>query len=258
LKGIGIRGGFAAAMLVALLALAGCGEPPALNGIVKDNFGQPLADVTVSIPGTENSITTDATGAYKLPYSPGQLEVSFVKDGYQSETVPVGATVRTQFPMREVTLYKTIAQNGLYLVGKTRYYGPLNGCAINILMVRENVEFGFDRITAGGIDPSLVNLADLSLPVTMVEYFNPPPDPTTEPLKILYERYDRPEIARITYRTPEEITSREMELTPLETGARFGRWLATDIGLGTYAYAVADPTDRLPRPGASCTLFQLR
>jgi hypothetical protein len=243
-------------MLAALLALAGCGEPPALIGLVKDNFGQPLADVVVSIPGTENSITTDETGAYKLPYAPGQLEVTFVKEGYQSETVPVGATVRTQFPMREVTLYKTITQNGLFLVGKTRYYGPLNGCAINILMVRENVEFGFDRITAGGIDPALVNIADLSLPVTLVENFDPPSDPST--LRILYERYDRPEIARITFRTPEEITSHEMELTPLETGARFGRWLATDIGLGTYAYAVADPTDRLPRPGASCYLFQLR
>lgn len=252
------RGIAVAAMLLALSALAGCGEPPALNGLVRDNFGQPLAGVTVSIPGTENTITTDAAGAYKLPYAPGQLEVLFAKDGYQSETLAVGATVRTQFPMREVTLYKTIGQNGVFVVGRTNYIGPIRNCQINILLVRDNVEFGFDRITAGGVDPALIEIADVALPVTLVEHFDPPPDPSTEPLKILYERYDRPEIARITYRTPPETTSREMELRPVETGAHFGRWLATDIGIGTFAYVVADPASRLPRPGALCYLFQLR
>lgn len=259
MKQIGVwRASVAAAILFGLLALTGCGEAPTLNGLVRDNFGQALAGVVVSIPGTEFTITTDEAGAYKLPYAPGQLQVAFAKEGYQGETLAVGATVRTQFPMREVVLYKTLTQMGLFLVGKTRYIGPIRNCQINVLMVRENVEFGFDRITAGGVDPNLIDIADIALPVTFVEYYDPQPDPNTEPLKILYERYDRPEIGRITYRTPTEITTREMELRPVETGADFGRWFASDIGIGTFTYAVADPSDRLPRPGALCYLFQLR
>jgi hypothetical protein len=186
------------------------------------------------------------------------LEVTFAKDGYQSETLSVGATVRTQFTMREVTLYKTIVQNGLFIVGRTNYFGPLRSCQINVLMVRENVEVGFDRITAGGIDPPLIDIAELALPVTFVDNFTPPSNLDAEATWVLYERYDRPEIARISYGASTEISSRQMELRPVENGARFGRWLESDIGVGTFVFAVADPSDGLPRPGALCYLFQLR
>jgi hypothetical protein len=240
------------------MALAACGEAPALNGRVMDNFGQPLQGVTVSIAGAEETAVTDEAGTYKLPYSPGQLTVSFTKEGYQPETTAVGATVRTQFPMREVMLYKELRQYGLFVVGKTNYMGPIPNCQINILMVRDNVEFGIDRITAGGADPGVIDIDDVALPLTLVERLNPQPTPEDEPLKILYERYDRPEIGRIVYRTPTEVSSGEMETRPVETGAQFGRWFSADIGLGTYAYAVANPADRLPRPGALCYLFQLR
>lgn len=247
------------AAVAVLLALAGCGEPPSLNGVVRDNFGQPLADVVVSIPGTEFTATSDVTGAYRLSFAPGELTLSFVRPGYQNENVIVSAPRGGQVPVDEVVLHKSISRPGIFVVGKTNYIGPLNVCQINILMVRDNVEFGYDRITAGGVDPALIDLADVRLPAILVENADPLPATVSEPLRILYERYDSPEIGRVTFRAAPEVTSREIDIRPIENGARFGRWYETDIrDVGTFALVIADPANRLPRPGALCYLFQFR
>lgn len=246
-------------VLLLLLALAACGEPPSLNGVVRDNFGQPVADVVVSIPNTDSSTKTDAAGVYKLPYSTGQLTLSFVRDGYQAETVPFSATSRGQLTVEDVVLFKRITQQGIFVVGKTNYFGPIRNCQINVLMIRDNVEVGYDRITAGGVDPALIDLAEIALPVVLVENFLPMPPSAPQPLMLLYNRYDRPEIGRITLRATPEPSSQEVAVRPIDTGAEFGRWLQTDImDVGTFAYAMADPATRLPRPGSLCYLFQFR
>ena len=255
---IGFRRFSAGAAALLLVVLGGCGEPK-FSGVVHDNFGRAVDGVVVAIAGTGFTTTTDFLGAFALTAKRADVIVTFTKEGYQPERIPVDASAGGALTLGDVVLYKTISQNGIFLVGNDNYIGPIQTCQINIIMVRENVEVGYDRITAGGTDPALINIAEVAIPVTLVENFDVTSDLRVGTFKHLFERYDRPEIGRVTFATTPEVSSREVPIRQVETGARFGRWLETGItGIGTYALAVPDPSNGLPRPGAVCYLFQLR
>ena len=59
-----------------------------VSGIVKDDAGNPLVGVTVTVPGTTKGTTTDASGAYTLKVEKNEsLNFSYV--GYKPQTIPV-------------------------------------------------------------------------------------------------------------------------------------------------------------------------
>ena len=64
------------------------GGGKSVSGIVKDDAGNPLVGVTVTVPGTTKGTTTDASGAYTLKVEKNEsLNFSYV--GYKPQTIPV-------------------------------------------------------------------------------------------------------------------------------------------------------------------------
>lgn len=77
-----------------------------VSGTVLDSItGQPVAGVTVTVAGAEQSVTTDVTGGYRLTTIPPGATLSFVADGYTPADVAVGdsATVDTALVFSRVT-----------------------------------------------------------------------------------------------------------------------------------------------------------
>ncbi|EKC65401.1 hypothetical protein OBE_06470, partial [human gut metagenome] len=67
------------------------GKTGTLSGAVTDNFGQPLAGVTVRVEKTELSTQTADDGTYTLEQAPasGSHIVTFTKEGYQSVSITI-------------------------------------------------------------------------------------------------------------------------------------------------------------------------
>lgn len=64
------------------------GGGKAVSGIVKDDTGNPLIGVTVTVPGTTKGTTTDANGTYTINADNSEsLNFSYV--GYKTQTIHV-------------------------------------------------------------------------------------------------------------------------------------------------------------------------
>lgn len=63
-------------LLSMLIAVAGCSKP-AIHGTVVDCEGNPLPGVTVSNENTDLSATTQSNGSFALPFSAGEVKLSF-------------------------------------------------------------------------------------------------------------------------------------------------------------------------------------
>jgi len=73
--------------------------PQEISGTVTDAAGAPLAVVSVTIKGTTNGTSTDATGTYKLHADAGQVLV-FSYVGFQLQEVKVGSTNRINVQLK--------------------------------------------------------------------------------------------------------------------------------------------------------------
>lgn len=75
-----------------------------LKGVVKDQSGQPLPGVSVTIKGTQIGAATDANGAFTLKAETSKaktLAVSFM--GYKAQEIEIGATVVFAIALEEET-----------------------------------------------------------------------------------------------------------------------------------------------------------
>lgn len=111
-------------MVLLCVLLSGCGEKAIVHGTVKDNFGHPIAGVTVSIANSAFTASTDSSGDYEIAYVPGNFSVEFAKTGYAEIQVPLNISEKADYPMREVTLTKLPPSGGVFLQG-TNNYVPL-------------------------------------------------------------------------------------------------------------------------------------
>lgn len=60
-----------------------------INGIVRNIVGKPVADVTIGLEGSEESVQTDADGFFLLPMEgEGSFTLTAAKNGYLDESVP--------------------------------------------------------------------------------------------------------------------------------------------------------------------------
>ncbi|MBE0679871.1 MAG: carboxypeptidase-like regulatory domain-containing protein, partial [Bacteroidales bacterium] len=76
------------------------GQTKLIRGTIRDTSGEPLAGVTVIIPGTTIGTMTDAIGIYSLQASEGDIiKVSFV--GYASQETIVGSQTVIDFVLAE-------------------------------------------------------------------------------------------------------------------------------------------------------------
>jgi hypothetical protein len=71
-----------ASLLVALTgALSAC-QPGHIEGMVESVYGEALPGVAAKIQDQSRYAVTNATGHYKLAYTPGNLVLEFIKSGY--------------------------------------------------------------------------------------------------------------------------------------------------------------------------------
>jgi len=84
-------------LLFSIITLAQTGRR--VTGVIKDDKGAPLADVTVTVKGSTTGVTTDNTGAFNInvPNANSVLVVSSV--GYQTQELPVSTKDQVNFTL---------------------------------------------------------------------------------------------------------------------------------------------------------------
>lgn len=103
-------------MALTLLALPACGKRAIIEGIVKDNFSDPVQDVTVKVEGTTFQTTTNGDGKYSVEYIPGAITISYLKPNYTPANRQLSVVVKDRVPAEEVILTKLPPGNGIYLL----------------------------------------------------------------------------------------------------------------------------------------------
>lgn len=84
-------------------ALFGLGEA-SINGVVKNEFGDPIENVQVKIENSRFTTLTNTNGEYVLEYAPGSFTICFVKDGYSQHKMTLNLTSKQEYPANDVIL----------------------------------------------------------------------------------------------------------------------------------------------------------
>lgn len=80
-------------LLIFLFCIGACmqasaqGGPFTVTGIIKDNAGSPLQDITVSEKGRQNAVTTDASGAFKISVARQNAILIVTSVGFEPQEV---------------------------------------------------------------------------------------------------------------------------------------------------------------------------
>jgi len=106
--------------LTGLLLITGCGGKN-IEGSVRDNFGNPLAEVTVAINNSAFSAITNHNGVYKIDYVPGDISLTYSKEGFTDAAATLNISQKAKYPMKDVVLIKIPQKGGIFLVGEDDY-----------------------------------------------------------------------------------------------------------------------------------------
>src|SRR3972149_3810644 len=111
-------------MVGLLAAKAVCAfETGTLRGRLIDGFGKPInfANIAVVSNGSKTKTTSDATGVFSIDYNPGNLKLTFDKEGYVPLYVPLSLDEKTDLSVGDITLWKIPPKGGLFVVGDGDY-----------------------------------------------------------------------------------------------------------------------------------------
>jgi len=119
-----------------------------ITGLVTDDFDSPLADVTVSIDGTEVSVTTGTDGTYVLNDVQIKTQtVTFTKEGFQTVSVTVSERMFNEDKQAEVNV--TLINANAHITGRVTDAesgdAPLQGVLVKI-NESQSVETGEDGV----------------------------------------------------------------------------------------------------------------
>lgn len=92
-----------------------------ISGTVRDNFGNPIADVSVSIPNSDFKTTTNSSGEFKLNYAPGKFKVEFEKAGHSADFKELEVTQKVNYPLQLVELTRIPSTKGVFVKGEKDY-----------------------------------------------------------------------------------------------------------------------------------------
>jgi hypothetical protein len=104
--------------LIVILAISSSCSKKNIEGIIIDNFDQPIAGVNVTITGSSFQSKTDNSGKYDIEYAPGTINLNFEKDGYISETLSLNISTQVEFPAEKIIMTKKPNGNGVFFVDK--------------------------------------------------------------------------------------------------------------------------------------------
>ncbi len=98
-------------------------EDGTLHGKIFDGFGKPVsaANVVTTSNGIKSKAISDATGAFSVSYAPGNIKLSFDKEGYVSVYIPLSLDEKTDLSVGDITLWKIPPKGGLFIVGDAGY-----------------------------------------------------------------------------------------------------------------------------------------
>lgn len=98
-------------------------ETGTLRGRILDGFGQPInfANITVVSNGSKAKTTSDSTGVFSISYSPGNIKITFDKEGYVSLYVPLSLDEASDLTVGDIVLWKIPPEGGLFVVGNGEY-----------------------------------------------------------------------------------------------------------------------------------------
>lgn len=98
-------------------------EMGTLRGRVIDGFGKPipLAHVEALSDGSKSKTTSDQTGIFSVSYNPGNIKLTFNKEGYVPAYIPLSLDEKIDLSVDDITLWKIPPKGGLFVVGDDTY-----------------------------------------------------------------------------------------------------------------------------------------
>lgn len=217
----------AIAILPAFIRMA---PPESVTGIVRDESGTPLENVSVYEKGNKNGVMTDNQGAYKLKLSTKTPVLQFSRVGYETQTIKVGNNSKIDITLKyskqewkEVAVVGYGAQKKHVMTGSTttistvpitaeatrqRNYSAKSTLALDAIAAPEREdEFNteeYDAINETGFQSPFHNpLSTFSIDVDAASYSNirrfitqgstPPKDAVRIEEMINYFDYDYPQ-----------------------------------------------------------------
>ncbi|NUO08005.1 MAG: carboxypeptidase regulatory-like domain-containing protein [Candidatus Brocadia sp.] len=98
-------------------------ETGTLRGRVIDGFGKPIsfANIEALSDGSKSKTTSDPTGIFSVSYNPGNIKLTFSKEGYVPAYIPFSLDEKTDFSIDDITLWKIPPKGGLFVVGDSDY-----------------------------------------------------------------------------------------------------------------------------------------
>ena len=109
-------------MLLALKTLYDF-ESGTLRGRVIDGFGKPIPFVNIEAlsDGSKSKTSSDPTGIFSVSYNPGNIKLTFNKEGYVPSYIPLSLDEKTDLSIDDITLWKIPPKGGLFVVGDSDY-----------------------------------------------------------------------------------------------------------------------------------------
>lgn len=107
--------GYIALTITIAIILIGC-KKKQIEGIVLNNFKQPLTNVNISIEGTSFEAVSDKDGKYYIDYVPGDIKISYEKDGYISESLKLNINTKEKFPAKTIVMTEIPQEGGIFFV----------------------------------------------------------------------------------------------------------------------------------------------
>ncbi|MCF6154197.1 MAG: carboxypeptidase regulatory-like domain-containing protein [Candidatus Brocadia sp.] len=104
-------------------------ESGTIRGRVIDGFGKPIpfADIEALSDGSKSKTSSDPTGTFSVSYNPGNVKLTFSREGYVPAYIPLSFEEKTDLSIDDITLWKIPPKGGLFVVGDSDYIGINNG-----------------------------------------------------------------------------------------------------------------------------------
>lgn len=89
-----------------------------IEGKVEDVFGNPLADVVVSIDALASKTTSGRAGDYSIDYTPGSFNLEYAKEGFLKQRLRIEIGEKKSYSAKTVILYPHPSVDGIHFIDR--------------------------------------------------------------------------------------------------------------------------------------------
>lgn len=102
-------------VVIISMAIISC-KGPAIEGFVKDGFGNPIEGVIIKVEGTQFLAKTDKNGEYSIEYVPGDIKLNISKFGFTDTVFNLKIATETTYPLDTAIIYEFPREKGIWLM----------------------------------------------------------------------------------------------------------------------------------------------